>query len=201
MSKLVLASGSPRRREILTNQNIPFTVVKSGCEEFTEETEPSEVVRALSLQKGLDVAASEADAYILAADTVVAANGEILGKPVDEEDAKRMLRSLQGKSHQVYTGVTLIKDGKVLLNFAEKTDVHMYPMSEQEIADYVASKEPMDKAGSYAIQGLCAVHVEKIDGDYNNVVGLPMARIYQECKKLGIDLRKADAPSEKEGGR
>ncbi|NBH83922.1 septum formation protein Maf [bacterium C-53] len=192
--RLILASGSPRRKEILENQGIPFEVVKSGREEKTKETIPQKVVRDLSEQKALDVydqIQGRRNVIILSADTVVAKDGEILGKPEDEEDAVRMLTLLQGSMHEVYTGVTLLlcaEDVKTI-HIQEKTEVTMYPMTEEEIRSYVSSGEPMDKAGAYAIQGKCAVFVEKINGDYNNVVGLPVAAVYQELKRNGIDLR------------
>ena len=137
------------------------------------------------------------DMLVIGADTVVAAenesgNPEILGKPKDEADAYRMLAMLSGKVHSVYTGVTLVfidKSGKAGAHtFYEKTDVHMRHMSELEIQRYIATGESMDKAGAYAVQGKCAIHIEKIDGDYNNVVGLPISRIYYELQKLGIDI-------------
>ncbi len=192
--RLILASGSPRRKEILENQEIPFEVVKSGREEKTKETIPQKVVRDLSEQKALDVydqIQGRQNIIILSADTVVAKDGEILGKPENEEDAVRMLTLLQGSTHEVYTGVTLLlcaEDVKTI-HIQEKTEVTMYPMTEEEIRSYVSSGEPMDKAGAYAIQGKCAVFVEKINGDYNNVVGLPIAAVYQELKRNGIDLR------------
>lgn len=192
--RLILASGSPRRKEILESQGFSFEVVKSEREEKTKETIPSKVVRDLSEQKALDAYDSllgKRDTVILAADTVVAKDGEILGKPVDKEDAVRMLGILQGGTHEVYTGVTLLICGDEVktIRIQEKTEVTMYPMTEEEISDYVASGEPMDKAGAYAIQGKCAVYIEKICGDYNNVVGLPVAAVYQELKRNGIDLR------------
>ena len=189
--RLILASGSPRRKEILENQGILFEVVKSGREEKTKETIPQKVVRDLSEQKALDVydqIQGRRNIIILSADTVVAKDGEILGKPEDEEDAVRMLTLLQGSTHEVYTGVTLLlcaEDVKTI-HIQEKTEVTMYPMTEEEIRSYVSSGEPMDKAGAYAIQGKCAVFVEKINGDYNNVVGLPVAAVYQELK--GMEL-------------
>ena len=187
--RLILASGSPRRKEILENQEIPFEVVKSGREEKTKETIPPKVVRDLSEQKALDVydqIQGRQNIIILSADTVVAKDGEILGKPENEEDAVRMLTLLQGSTHEVYTGVTLLlcaEDVKTI-HIQEKTEVTMYPMTEEEIRSYVSSGEPMDKAGAYAIQGKCAVFVEKINGDYNNVVGLPVAKIFQLIGKL-----------------
>lgn len=126
---------------------------------------------------------------IIGADTVVAASGRILGKPKDAGDAVRMLKMLQGKEHEVLTGVTLIlkKSGQEIC-FAEATKVHVYPMTEEQIRSYVESGEPMDKAGSYGIQGRFAAYVSGIEGDYNTVVGLPVGRLYQEALAAGIDL-------------
>ena len=132
------------------------------------------------------------DILVIGADTVVAYEGNILGKPKDEEDAKHMLSMLSGNTHSVFTGVTLVlmdKTGRAgELVFFEKTDVTMHTMTESEIERYIATGEPMDKAGAYGIQGKCAIYIEKIDGDYNNVVGLPISRLYQELKKIGIDI-------------
>ena len=132
------------------------------------------------------------DILIIGADTVVAYGDEILGKPKDEADAFRMLSMLQGKMHEVYTGVSLVlldASGRAgELTFHEKTAVSVCSMTEQEIRRYIATGEPFDKAGGYAIQGKCAIYIDKIDGDYNNVVGLPVAAVYQKLKKLGIDL-------------
>ena len=133
------------------------------------------------------------DILVIGADTVVAYGDEILGKPKDEEDARRMLTLLQGNTHSVYTGITLVfidKSGRTgEYCFFEKTDVTMYPMDEDEINRYIATGEPMDKAGSYGIQGRCAIYIKQIEGDYNNVVGLPVARLYQELRRVGYDLK------------
>ena len=132
------------------------------------------------------------DILVIGADTVVAYENQILGKPKDEEDARRMLSMLSGKTHSVYTGVTFVfidKDGRTGEHcFYEKTDVSMYTLAEDEIDRYISSGDPMDKAGSYGIQGRFAIHIKGILGDYNNVVGLPVARLYQELKKLGVDV-------------
>lgn len=194
---LILASGSPRRREILKMQDIKFEIKKSTCEEIITQTDPEKVVLELSRQKALDVAAMldkescEENILILAADTVVAYDGKILGKPEDEADAKRMLQMLSGKKHQVYTGVTLYSPGdmpKIDTGFFECTNVEFYPLDETEIDRYIKSKDPMDKAGSYGIQGPFSIYVKGIEGDYNNVVGLPMAALYHKLKELSIEL-------------
>ncbi len=130
-------------------------------------------------------------AAVLGADTVVAFEGQILGKPENEADALRMLRMLSGNTHSVFTGVTVIAGNgreKRIISFAEETKVTMYPMTEEQIQAYVETKEPMDKAGAYGIQGKCAIYIEKIEGDYNNVVGLPVAALYQKLTKSGIEI-------------
>ncbi len=176
---IVLASGSPRRRELLTQAGIEYTVDPADIEEVTTETLPAKVVEDLSRQKALAVWKKHQNEKVLAADTVVAFDDKILGKPADEEDAFRMLIELSGRVHQVYTGVTIIDEAGNVNTFSECTEVTMYDNSEESIRAYISSKEPMDKAGAYGIQGLGAVLVEKINGDYNNVVGLPLARVYR----------------------
>ncbi len=210
MKQIILASASPRRKELLEQIGLEFEIVPAKGEEVITKTKPEEVVMELSRQKALEVAGmvsqygtlhddimTPQDMLVIGADTVVAAenesgNPEILGKPKDEADAYRMLAMLSGKVHSVYTGVTLVfidKSGKAGAHtFYEKTDVHMRHMSELEIQRYIATGESMDKAGAYAVQGKSAIHIEKIDGDYNNVVGLPISRIYYELQKLGIDI-------------
>ena len=221
--KIILASASPRRRELLTQIGLPFEVVVSEAEEKITSTEPARVVEELSAQKAeavweklnFDITepvrnddAGEPenwsgettgsrresgtvtkDEIVLGADTVVACDGKILGKPKDTEDAARMLTMLQGRAHEVYTGVTILygENGeKKALTFHEKTTVHFCPMTEAQIREYVAAGDPMDKAGSYGIQGFCARYIRGIEGDYNNVVGLPAGRVYQELHKLGL---------------
>lgn len=205
MSQIILASQSPRRKELLEQIGLEFEICPAKGEEVITKSIPEEVVMELSKQKAEEVAAlvssfgenhkeitTPSDILVIGADTVVAYDGKILGKPVDEADAKRMLTMLAGNTHSVFTGVTLVlidKSGRAgELVFYEKTDVKMHPMTETEIDRYIATGEPMDKAGSYGIQGKCAIYIEKIDGDYNNVVGLPITRIYQELKKIGIDI-------------
>lgn len=193
--KIYLASASPRRKDLLKQVGLSFKTMPSMVEEKITKTEPAEVVEELSYQKAVDVcgklaAEGKADFVVIGADTVVACWGEILGKPKDKEDAARMLGKLQGGSHQVYTGVTLAwkyKDmSPMYATFSECTDVTMYAMSQEDIGRYVDSGEPMDKAGAYAIQGLCAAYIQGICGDYNNVVGLPVGRVCQELKKRGL---------------
>ena len=193
--KIYLASASPRRKELLKQIGLSFKTMPSTVEEKITKTEPSEVVEELSYQKAVDVcgrlaAEGQEDYVVIGADTVVSCWGNIMGKPKDKEDACRMLRDLQGKSHQVYTGVTLAWKNSgispMYYTFSECTDVTMYAMEEEEIEKYVAGGEPMDKAGAYAIQGQCAAYIHGICGDYNNVVGLPVGRVYQELKSRGL---------------
>ncbi len=199
IKKIVLASASPRRRELLAQIGLEPEIMPSTVEEIVTDTAPEKVVMSLSLQKASDVAEKRkakgemADTVVIGADTVVAAGGQILGKPRDREDAARMIRSLQGGIHQVYTGVTLIasgKEGELVRTFYEETHVTVYPMEEEEISRYITSGEPDDKAGAYGIQGLFAAYIQKIDGDYSNVVGLPAGRVYQELKALERCLEK-----------
>lgn len=188
--RFILASASPRRKELLEQIGVKFDILPAtGEEEITKEL-PGEVVMELAKQKAEEVAKTAgADALVLGADTVVAYEGKILGKPKDEADALRMLTMLSGKEHEVYTGVALIDNrDQSMENFFERTKVTMYPVSEEEIRDYIAGGEPMDKAGAYAIQGLGAKFIQKIEGDYNNVVGLPIGRIYQEIKRKSIEI-------------
>lgn len=204
MGQIILASGSPRRRELLEQIGISFEICPAKGEEIMNSTLPWEVVSELSAQKAREVAGmlnqygkshkelvTPQDIMVIGADTVVAAGNEILGKPKDKADAKRMLKKLAGNSHDVYTGVTLVflsSSGRAGEHtFYEKTSVTMREMSDTEIDRYIATGEPMDKAGAYAIQGKCAIYIDKIEGDYNNVVGLPVSAIYRELKKLGID--------------
>lgn len=191
--QIILASGSPRRKELLELIGAEFTIITSNKEEIISSTDPEEVVKELSMMKAEDVASGvEGPAVILGADTVVAHGGRILGKPKDEDDAFRMISSFAGDDHYVYTGVCIIRkeaDGSVKkISFAEGTKVTVYPMTEEEIKRYVASKEPMDKAGAYAIQGLFAPYIKGIEGDYYNIVGFPIAGIYRRLKEEGIAL-------------
>ena len=187
MREIILASASPRRKELLEQVGIDCRVVPSMVEERITTSVPQEVVMELSRQKCEEVAGRiKESGIVLGADTIVAVHGKVLGKPEDEQDAVRMLRELQGNTHQVFTGVTIIwrSEEEILCKetFFEKTDVTFYPMNEEEIIGYVRTKEPMDKAGAYGIQGLSAVFVEKISGDYKYVVGLPVAAVYQRLK-------------------
>lgn len=206
MSQIILASASPRRKALLEQIGMEFEICPAKGEEVITESRPDAVVSELSRQKAEEVAAgvltyneqhpdlaTPQDILVIGADTVVAYGDKILGKPKDEADAGRMLTLLQGKKHSVYTGITLVfidKNGRTGEHrFFERTDVTMYPMDEDEINRYIATGEPMDKAGSYGIQGRCAIYIKQIEGDYNNVVGLPVARLYQELRCIGYDLQ------------
>lgn len=183
----ILASASPRRKELLTQAGLSFEAIPSHISETTTMLKPHAIVKELSFQKAWDIyqTANPAGRTVIGADTVVAYRGEILGKPADEEEALSMLCLLSGRTHQVYTGVTLIlKQGAEpsIRSFYEKTDVTFYPISRQELISYINTKDPLDKAGAYGIQGSFAIHVKQIHGDYNNVVGLPIGRLYQELK-------------------
>lgn len=183
--RVVLASASPRRRELLLQAGIQAEVLPSHREEHSDAKTPAGLVKALSRTKARDIAAGQAPGtVVIGADTVVVRDGRILGKPKDAEDAFRTLRSLSGRTHRVYTGVTIILCGAREVTFAERTDVSVYPLSEEEIRAYVASGDPMDKAGSYGIQGPFGAYIRSIRGEYTNVVGLPLGRTMQELKKL-----------------
>ena len=200
MKRIVLASASPRRRELLSQIGVEFEVKPADGEERIISTEPSKVVEELSGQKAMFTAkALEKEnghvpegCIVLGADTIVSYDGRILGKPSDKEDAIQMLSMLQGNTHQVYTGVTVLKEKQgswKFHTFFECTDVIFYPVTREEIVEYVNSGDPMDKAGSYGIQGAWGAYVKGIRGDYNNVVGLPVARLIYETKKIGINLK------------
>ena len=191
--RVILASASPRRKELLNQIGIEPEIRPSHMAEETGERKPDRVVMELSRQKAEDIAAEYgAGTMVIGADTVVAVGSEILGKPGTPMKADEMIDKLQGRTHQVYTGVTLLireKGRWKAHTFHECTDVSFYPVTEEEIKEYVNSKDPMDKAGSYGIQGAWGAYVKGIRGDYNNVVGLPVARLIYETKKLGMNLR------------
>ena len=204
MYKLILASQSPRRKELLKMIESEFEIKVSNCEEIITSSEPKQVTMELAEQKAMAAATElnrqkkndkqiettvkDEDSFIvIGADTVVASGTEIFGKPKDKDDARRMINKISGASHQVYTGVALVlvKGGnlKCIDVFSEKTDVEVVHMSIQEIEEYISSTEPYDKAGGYGIQGTFGKYVTGIKGDYNNVVGLPVCRLYNELKK------------------
>jgi septum formation protein len=186
--KLILASASARRAEILQSAGIAFNVLSSAVDETPMPGEaPQELVQRLALAKSELVAArAVGPAIVIAADTVVVLEGEILGKPRTSEDARQMLEKLSGRTHTVLTGVALIRlPDAARREFMEATQVHFAAISNDEILKYLASGEPFDKAGSYAIQGLAGRYIPRIDGCYFNVVGLPLARLCKELAELG----------------
>ena len=185
---LILASQSPRRRELLGQMGFSFTVRPAKGEELPHpELTPAQLVEELARQKALEVSAeAEADDVVVAADTVVAIDGKVLGKPHDKVHAAQMLSALSGREHTVYTGVA-VKRGETLLVEHEATQVRFRPLTEREIDLYIQTGEPMDKAGSYGIQGYGALLVEGIRGDYFNVVGLPICRLGRMLAQVGED--------------
>ncbi len=197
---LILASASPRRQELLRQVGLEPEIIPSQVEEVIACSSPSQAVQELSLQKAEDVASRcgrrGTPVVVIGADTVVAADGKILGKPRTESEAVQMIGFLQGREHQVYTGVTMIFDSPAQkLTFAIRTDVQVRPMAREQILRYVATGEPMDKAGAYGIQGYFAAFIEGIRGDYNNVVGLPVERVCRELLARGWELFQAGQAS------
>lgn len=181
---LILASASPRRKELLELVQIPFEIHVSQVEEKIEETaSPAEVVMSLAAQKAADVALHYPHAVVLGADTIVTYGARMLGKPNSKEEAAETLRVLSGNTHEVYTGVALVS-GDETFTFYERTEVTFWKLSEEEIQAYVETEEPLDKAGSYGIQGKGAALVKKINGDYYSVVGLPVARLVRELRSF-----------------
>lgn len=202
MSRIILASASPRRRELLAQIGLEFEVRVSDVEEKITSEEPGTIVEELARQKAEAVLVSmqekavegiapeETDVnelLVIGADTVVAYGEIILGKPKDEQEARNMLTMISGHTHKVYTGVCLLhrtKKGVERKCFHEETKVSLWDMTPEEIAFYISTGEPMDKAGAYGIQGIFARYVKEIAGDYNNIVGLPVGRLYQEIRKM-----------------
>ena len=199
--KIILASASPRRKQLLELAGFEFDIWPSDKEEVITKKIPEEICVELSKQKAIDVASSirtyndlhkdlttETDILVIGADTIVVKDGSILGKPKDEDDAFSMLKILSGNTHSVFTGVTFVFsgiDGRVgEYSFYEETKVSFYPLDDEDIKNYVASGDAMDKAGSYGIQTGAATFVRSIEGDYYNVVGLPIARVIHELKRL-----------------
>ena len=175
---MILASQSPRRRELLSLITEDFRIIPAKDEEvLPEKISPENAVLSLSEQKANEVYREHRGEVIVAADTIVAIDGKILGKPADEKDAFAMLKTLSGRVHEVFTGVCVIFANGQKERFFEETKVEFYELSDEEIADYIKTGEPMDKAGAYGIQGKGALLVKRIDGDYYNVMGLPVARL------------------------
>ena len=196
MKKIILGSASPRRRELLSQIGVSFEVRTSGREEIYHSVIPEEIVRELALMKAENVAGdltdeqNEApkDTIVIGADTIVVLDGKILGKPVDEKDAADMIGALQGRSHEVYTGVAILdydaQGEKNVSVHAVGTKVYVNPMDEAEISAYIDTGEPMDKAGAYGIQGRFAAYNDRIEGDYYNVVWLPVSNVYHALKSI-----------------
>lgn len=191
--KVILASASPRRTELLAQAGIAHEIMVSTCEEKITTSVPEELVMDLSAQKAEDVFLrylslhEKEDFLVIGSDTVVAADGKILGKPKNDEDAFDMISRLQNNQHQVYTGVTVLsyRNGeRKRKTFYECSNVNVYPMTAKEIREYLATGEHKDKAGAYGIQGAFAIYIKGIEGDYNNIVGLPIARLYQKLKAV-----------------
>lgn len=201
MYRIILASESPRRKEILNQMGIPFEAIASNVDEVVEEKEPSAMVQALATIKTKDIAnklskneEGIADTIIIGADTMVFYKDRALGKPKDKEDAVSMLQMLSNDEHEVYTGVSIrihhSQKPLETISFAVCTKVRVQDLTIEQIMDYVETGEPMDKAGAYAIQGRFGIHIKEIQGDYYNIVGFPIAKIYETLRKYGIDLLK-----------
>lgn len=200
MYQVILASESPRRKEIMETMGIKYKVMAANVIEAVEETKPDKKVQALAKLKTDAVfqrpeleEAENQEVIIIGADTMVFFGEEALGKPKNEEDAIRMLQMLENNTHEVYTGVSIIircKEKVDQLSFAVCTKVVVQPMTLEQIKDYIATGEPMDKAGAYAIQGHFGIYIKEIQGDYYNVVGFPISRIYEALLQKGIDLKK-----------
>ncbi len=190
--RIILASASPRRRELMKLICPDYECITSDCDEsFSEKLTPENVVKELSRRKAGAVAYNvKDDAVVIGADTIVSLDGKILGKPASGHEALSMLRRLSGRMHRVYTGLAfyVVESGKCTLleNYYVVSDVHFDELGDEEIEEYIASGEPMDKAGAYGIQGLGAKFVRSIDGDYFNVVGLPVNSVYKTLKRNGV---------------
>ena len=186
MQKIILASASPRRRELLATAGVDFEILVSQADESVPDgTQPEAAAVMTAEKKARAVKTLHPDGTVIGADTVVVSEGEIMGKPADRQDAVRMLSRLSGKVHTVVTGVCILGKDKEI-SFAQSTKVEFYPLSAEEIEAYVDSGEPMDKAGSYGIQGLGSLLVEKIDGDFFNVMGLPLCTLGEMLKTQGV---------------
>ncbi|MHB8128163.1 MAG: Maf family protein [Mobilitalea sp.] len=201
MYQIILASESPRRKEIMETMGIPYRVMTGNVEEVAQETVPAELVQALARLKTDAISSKlsmqsdeQTDVIIIGADTMVFYMEHALGKPKDEEDAVRILQMLSNNVHEVYTGVSIIirnKEGiEDNFSFAVSTKVVVQAMTTEQIMSYVATGEPMDKAGAYAIQGKFGIYIKEIVGDYYNVVGFPIAKIYEMLLRRGIDIKK-----------
>lgn len=189
--QLILASASPRRRELLGLFGIPFVIRAADIDETMDPSlSPEQEVARVSRCKALAVP-RQADDVVIAADTIVVCEGRVLGKPHSPREAEEMLTLLSGRDHQVMTGCT-IAAGEQVQNFTEITDLHFRPLEPEEIRRYVESGEPMDKAGAYGIQGGAALFCRRMEGDYYNVMGLPVCRLWQQLRHLAPELMEAD---------
>ena len=182
---LILASASPRRAEILSMLGYEFEIIPASCDENTHGLTAKEAVGELARRKAQAVADLYPDRTVLGSDTLVTLEGKVLGKPKSEEDAANMLRTLSGKTHSVFTGISAVSGNKSVTETVE-AKVTFRTLTEKEIADYIATGEPMDKAGAYGIQGKGAILVDSIEGDFFNVMGLPAARVYLLLKNFGF---------------
>jgi septum formation protein len=190
MKKIILASASPRRRELLSKIGLKFSIEKSNIREDLDlKLNPKQLAEMLSYRKACKISKKYSNAVIIAADTLVVLNNKIIGKPKNPKDAAKILNKLSGKAHSVITAFTIIdtKTNKSVTKSVE-TKVFMKKLTEEEIKYYVNTEEPSDKAGAYAIQGFGGIFIEKIDGDYYNVVGLPLTALIRELKKFGIHV-------------
>lgn len=187
--RFILASSSPRRRELLSSIGVDFEVVPSNVPEERQPGEaPEEYVARLSREKAAVVAAQHPTRWVIAADTTVLLGDQVLEKPVDAADAQRMLLLIAGRTHVVYTGVTLQNSERAYHDTrVAETEVRMLPLSQRDVRWYVGTKEPMDKAGAYAVQGIGAMFIDSVHGSYTNVVGLPLAMLFQMLRKAGVD--------------
>ena len=190
MKTIILASASPRRKELLEKIGLKFEVEPSNYEEnISSELGPHELAKSLSLEKAKLIAKNHKNALVIAADTFIVLEGAILGKPRTETEARKMLGTISGRQHSVITGFTIIDtETNKALSKSVETRVYIRKLTSTEIAAYVESKEPLDKAGAYAIQGLGSVIVEKIEGDYFNVIGLPLSALAQSLKEFGVNV-------------
>lgn len=183
MNKVVLASKSPRRKQIMEMLNIPFEIIVADIDEkINPDNELRSEIENVSFLKALKVFNDNKDAVVVGADTIVVVNNEVLGKPKNEEDAKRMLKLLQGNMHHVITGVTILSNNESE-TFSNVSEVYFIPLTDEEIEEYIKTKEPMDKAGAYAIQGIGAKFIKKINGDFYSIMGLPLSELGLKIKK------------------
>ena len=186
---IILASASPRRKEILENTNIKFDIISSSIEELVLDGEsPCQMVMRLAFEKGIDIASKYKSNLVISADTIVVLDDNVLGKPKDEEEARQMISNLSGRTHQVITGISLInlENNKKIIDYVV-SNVKFKKLSKDDINDYIKTKESLDKAGAYGIQGYGALLVEEIQGDYFNIVGLPISKL-SDLLKIHFDI-------------